>query len=191
MPGQGSNPDCSIHLIWYLRYSTNVYFSFTLQEYISLNRMANLIEVAAGAAAADATTSAVQFIAAKSSEGFFISLKINSSCVAALGLAGAIGLGAWYLSRKDAVTRAVRWALERQNPEGGVDPEVREINEGSIVVSLICHTKQSFLRFWEDYKASEIKERLEKEFKKIGFSQELEVTVMNAEEVHKQAKTLR
>lgn len=153
--------------------------------------MSNLIEVAAGAAAADAASSAVQFVAAKTSEGFFVSLKINSSCVAALGLAGAIGLGAFYLSRTGAVADVIRRALEIQVPEGGVDPEVTDIVEGSVVVTLLCHSEQSFLKFYEDFKANEIKQRLEKEFIKIGFKQELEVTIINAEEVEKKAKKLR
>ena len=86
---------------------------------------------------------------------------------------------------------ALRNALEFRNEAGVVDPEVRNIEEGSILVDLHCHKELSFLQFVEDFEAEKAKHRLEEELTKIGFQRKLRVTIRNADEVYKKVKVMR
>ena len=49
----------------------------------------------------------------------------------------------------------------------------------------------SLLLFLEDYESKTIKFRLEKELKKIGFNDQLEVVIQNEELVNKEATEIR
>ncbi|XP_078377801.1 uncharacterized protein LOC144660956 [Oculina patagonica] len=72
-----------------------------------------------------------------------------------------------------------------------VDPEVRNIEQGSIFIELYCHSERSFLQFVEDFEAKKVEKRLEEEFTKIVFQQNLQVTIRNADEVDKKVKVIR
>ena len=73
-----------------------------------------------------------------------------------------------------------------------MDPEVTNITDGhSILVKLQCHSEMSLLLFLEDYESKTIKFRLEKELKKIGFNDQLEVVIQNEELVNKEATEIR
>ena len=137
-----------------------------------------------------------------------LSLKIENPWLAAT--AGAIALGAFFIHRKYPAQPAERNAAERalENPEvpafvdatrnalegneaGVIDPEVMRIESGSIQVALVCHTEQSLLHFLRDFETGKVKERLEKEFRKLGCEEELEVTINNLDEVHKSLNQTR
>lgn len=138
----------------------------------------------------------------------FLSLKIENPWLAAT--AGAIALGAFFIHRKYpaqpaernvaehalenpevlALVNATRNALER-NEAGAIDPEVMRIENGSIQVALLCHTEQSLLLFLDEFEAGKVKERLEKEFRKLGCEEELKVTISNLEEIHKRLNQTR
>lgn len=77
------------------------------------------------------------------------------------------------------------------NAIGAADPEVINIEEGSIIVKLRCHTPQSVLQFVKDFNEKKVKRRLEEELKKIGFDKELEVTIVNGQEVFQREQELR
>ena len=77
------------------------------------------------------------------------------------------------------------------NAIGAADPEVTNIEEGSIIVKLRCRTPQSVLQFVKDFKEKKVKRRLEEELKKIGFDKELEVTIVNGQEVFQREQELR
>ena len=80
---------------------------------------------------------------------------------------------------------AVRGALE------GPGLQVANIAPGSIIVELLCNMKDSFLSFVEDFESKKVKQRLEKEFKKIGFEEELDVTITNEKEVYTKLDQIR
>ena len=122
--------------------------------------------------------------------GFKEEVKIDNNWLAGLVVAGALSLGAYYLSRRQHTDNAIRNALER-NEDGVVDPEARRIANGSILVELFCHTEKSFLSFMDDFEAKRTKLRLEEEFRKIGYEEELDVAINNSEEVYHKAYQLR
>lgn len=131
---------------------------------------------------------------------YLVSLKIENSWLIGACAVGGIGLAAFYIHRKfpaspaerrlatelaeqnaslRCIVGATRNGLER-NEDGEINPEVMMMETGSILVTLVCHTKESFLTFVDDFKAQKIKQSLEKEFRKIGCNEELEVTVTSA-----------
>ena len=126
-----------------------------------------------------------------STSNFSISLKIDSPILAGVISVGALSLGAFYLANKLSSERAIRNALEARNEAGGVDPQVRNIEQGSILVDLHCHSEKSFLEFVEDFKNEKVKNRLEKEFTKLGFQENLYVTIRNIDEVNRKVTEIR
>ncbi|KAJ7383751.1 hypothetical protein OS493_026282 [Desmophyllum pertusum] len=98
--------------------------------------------------------------------------------------------GAFYLACKGPAEDAIRRALQRK-VFGVVDPEVTNITDGSILVELHCRTETSLLLFLEDFETKTTKFRLEEEFKKIGFKDDLDVTIRNAEKVNEKARQIR
>ena len=109
---------------------------------------------------------------------FSFSLKVADKLLAAGALAiGGVALAALLYRNPELVTGAVRGALE------GPGLQVGNIAPGSIIVELQCNTKESFLLFLEDFETKKVKQRLEEEFFKIGFKEELEVAIMNDKEV--------
>ena len=110
------------------------------------------------------------------------------------GIAGVAGGIVYFWKRnRESTERAVREALE-ERPAAGAhapDPEVREIGEGSLLVTLRCHTSRSFLQFISDYESQKVKRRLEQELSKVGFTEELTITIENKEEVEEQKNKLR
>ncbi|KAJ7390578.1 hypothetical protein OS493_023966 [Desmophyllum pertusum] len=139
-------------------------------------------------AAVEAGTTAVMDLSL-SVPGCSISLKIDNVWIAGAVTVGAISLGAFYLARKGPSEDAIRRALERTDNSGVVDPAVRNITDGhSVLVELHCHTETSLLLFLEDFEKKKVQFRLEEKFKKIGFMDELDVTIRNAEEVYEKAR---
>ena len=124
------------------------------------------------------------------SGGFSVTIKIDNVWLAAGVASGLLSLGAFYIYRKYPSQNAIRNGLEG-NENGVVDPVVRAIEEGSILVDLFCRTEKSFLRFVNDFETKRTKLRLEEEFRKIGFSGELEVTIINLEEVYEKVEYIR
>lgn len=133
---------------------------------------------------------------------FILHLEIQSPWLT-MGLAGT-GLGAFYINQsysdprhktiipdKLNVVPAVKKGVEG-NEGGQINPEVLQIENGSIVVELVCHTVQSFLMFIEDFKEEKIKARLETEFGNIGCKEPLTVTIPNwDDEVQKNLNAIR
>ena len=120
---------------------------------------------------------------------FSISLKIADRPLAAGALVGigvaAIALGAFYYENPELVTEAVRAALE------GPGRQIANIGQGSISVELLCTMKDSFLSFMEDFESKKVKQRLERELKRIGFNAELDVTIVNNEDVYHKLSQIR
>ena len=145
------------------------------------------------AVVAKATRAALDASAFVTREALSISVRIDSPIAAGIALAAgaAVTLGAFYLRYRLNTENATRNALEGRNEIGAADPEVTNIEEGSIIVNLRCHTQQSFLQFLKDFKEKKVKRRLEEEFKKIGFDKELEVTIVNTQEVFQREHEIR
>lgn len=122
---------------------------------------------------------------------YSISLKIDSSILAGIIGVGALSLGAYYLANKQSSERAIRDALEARNQAGVVDPEVSNIEQGSVLVGLHCHSEKSFLKFVEDFEAEKVRNRLQEAFAKIGFQGNLHVTIRNIDEVNRRAREIR
>ena len=109
--------------------------------------------------------------------GFSFSLKIDNPWLAA-----GIAIGTFYIANKALTERAIKNSLQEQTSSGNADPEVTAISTGSILVKLTCYTKESFLRFADDIDSKKAKYRLEEELAKVGFSEEIRLTVENNEE---------
>jgi len=126
-----------------------------------------------------------------SGAGFSVSLKIDNVWLAGAVSIGALSLGAFYLVCKGPSENAIKRALERKIFGTG-DPEVTNVTDGhSILVELHCHTETSLLLFLEDVETKTVKFRLEEEFKKIGFKEELVVSIRNAEKVNEHVRQIR
>lgn len=133
----------------------------------------------------------LELSASASRGGFSVSLKIDNTILAGIVSVGALSLGAYYLANRRPVENAIRNGLEIRNEAGVADPEVRNIEEGSILAELLCHSEHSFIQFVEDFEAKKVEQRLKEEFTKIGFSGRLNVTIRNAKEVYRNVKMVR
>lgn len=121
---------------------------------------------------------------------FSFSLKIENTILAGVLGGGALMLGAYYLANKRSSERAITNALEARNEDGVVDPQVGNIEQGSLLVDLLCHSEKSFLKFVKDFENEKVRCRLEHEFTKIGFKGDLTVTIRNADEVYRKVKEI-
>ncbi len=141
--------------------------------------------------ASEVARAAIDLSVSATTTGFTVSLKIDSTVLAGFLGVGVLSLGAFYLANRQPVEHAIRNGLENRNEAGMVDPEVRNIEQGSIFVELYCHSERSFLQFVKDFKAKKLEKKLEEEFTKIGFKQNFEVTIINSDEVDKKVKAIR
>ena len=82
-----------------------------------------------------------------------------------------IGLVAFFLANPDKVTDAFQLALKAYG-------ECRGVRIGSIIIDLICGSREKFLKFQKDFEDGKVKEALENELSKIGYDAKLEVTLM-------------
>lgn len=117
---------------------------------------------------------------------FRLKVKIESSLLAA-GIMGAglLTLGAFYLANPELVEFVVRSVCTR------FADRIPAITPSSILVELCFHTKERFLAFMEAFEAKIVKQRLQEELSKIGFKDELEVTIVNEKEVYDNASRIR
>ena len=95
----------------------------------------------------------------------------------------------FWSNNKEKAEERIRRGLKK----GSADPdlEVTEIRGGCLHVKLRCHTPRSFLQFISDYESQKVKEHLEEELSKVGFTGELTITIENLEQVEEQKKKLR
>jgi len=113
---------------------------------------------------------------------YYINVKIDNPWLA-VGIAGAgmgagvVTLGAFYLANPVGTEAAVRSVFT-------TFAEVLGITVSSLLVKLCFHTKESFLSFMNAFEKKTIKQRLQEELLKIGFEDELEVTIVNEREVY-------
>ena len=103
---------------------------------------------------------------------FHIRIKIDNPWLAA-GFLGAsfLTLRSFYNSNPEAVETAVTTALE------GLVDRILNIRPNSVLVELVCDTKERYLAFMDAFTTGTVKQRLQDEFSKIGFVDKLEVTV--------------
>ena len=103
---------------------------------------------------------------------FHIKIKIDNHWLAAAFLgASFLTLRAFYNENQQSVRAAVSIAL------AGLTDKVLSIRPSSLLVEFVCNTKESYDAFMEAYKTGTVKQRLQDEFSKIGFKDELEVTI--------------
>ena len=121
--------------------------------------------------------------------GTIVWLKIDSipltEVARGVGIGAGVALAYFWMKNRGNTEEAIRNALE-ERPVAGAhapDPQVEEIRRGSLLVKLRCHTSQSFLQFISDYESQKVKRRLEEELSKVRFTEELSVTIENAEEI--------
>ena len=95
----------------------------------------------------------------------------------------AVTLGAIYAGYK-LIAKAIDGAVSRGLGGERDDQEIRDIKPGSLHVLLHCFTDQRLLEVLEDFESGRMKERLEKEFSKIGIEVEgLKIEIDNIEKV--------
>lgn len=120
---------------------------------------------------------------------FTLTIASERVAMLALAVAGAgVGVCAlttlWY-KRPEAFKNAVSTAV------GALGARVCKIWSGSIFVELCCDTKESLLSFVEAFEAKKVKQRLEEEFRKIGFAEKLEVTITDEKDVYEKVNKIR
>lgn len=142
-------------------------------------------------APAEVAKTALDFAFSYSLTDFSCSLKIENTILAGIIAVGSLSLGTYYLVNKLSSERAIRNALEARNQAGDVDPQVRNIEQGSVLVDLRCYSEKRFLEFVKDFEAGKVRNRLAEEFTKIGFEGNLQVTIRNADEVYGKVKEIR
>ena len=151
---------------------------------------------AAEAAKEAATTTARAALAfSMDTPGFSFNIEINSIAVG-VGVGVGLGIGvstitAVYFSR-DRIRRGIRDAIVRAFGGDGDDRVVGDINRGSLLVDLHCHTPESFLQFLEDYESGKVRKDLKDELLKIDIEmEELSIKIKNEKEVEEHKKKLR
>ena len=145
------------------------------------NESAAVAKDAARAALDLSMTYTKEVSASVTKEVYSLFLKIDSRNALLLAFgAGVMTLGAFYIQYRSELERATKKVLESTDETGKYVRKVDDITEGSIRVKLSFYTQQDVLQFLKDLKESEIKLRLEEEFKEIGFNYELEVTIVCA-----------
>ena len=103
---------------------------------------------------------------------FHIKIKIDNHWLAAAFLgASFLTLRAFYNENQESVRAAVSIAL------AGLTDKVLSIRPSSLLVEFVCNTKESYDAFMEAYETGTVKQRLQDEFSKIGFKDELQVTI--------------
>ena len=152
---------------------------------------------AAEAAQEAATTTARAALACSmvTPSGFSFNIEINSTA-AAVGVGVGIGVGAVSLAaiyfNSERIGRKIRDAFERAFGGERDDRDVGDINRGSLLIDLHCHTAESFLQFLEDYESGKVKKDLEEELLKIEIEvEDLSVKIKNEKEVEEHKKKLR
>ena len=115
---------------------------------------------------------------------FSFSLKISSERLAAGALVGC-ALTALWSREPELVYGAVQRALE------ALGAHVQNIIRGSILVELQFDTKEGLLSFVEAFETNKVMQKLEGEFRKIGFKEKLGVTIPNEEEVYEKVSQIR
>ena len=113
---------------------------------------------------------AFEFEAGYEAGRIYVNVKIDRPWLA-FGMAGIATLAALHLINPTGVRTAVRMAL------AGLVDRVVSIRPGSVLVDLCFNTKQRFLAFMDALVTGTVKERFQEEFSKIGFKDELQVTV--------------
>lgn len=138
------------------------------------------MQSAAGAAASAARGAVDVCLSCGAFGGFTFSLKIDNPWLAA-----GIAIGTFYIAHKALSERAIRNALQQQTSSTArnADPEVTSISTGSILVELQCYSAESFLRVSDDIHSKKAKYRLEEELARVGFREEIRLTVENKEEM--------
>ena len=96
----------------------------------------------------------------------------------------ALTLGACYRANPEATGAAVRSVFTQF-------AEVLGMRPSSILVELCFHTEERFLAFMDAFEKKIIKQRLQEELSKIGFKDELEVTIENDKEVYDTLNMIR
>ena len=100
----------------------------------------------------------------------YVNLKIDRPWLAA-GIVGMATLATLHYVDPDGLKAAVRLAL------AGLVDSVASIRPSSVLVDLCFHTKERFLAFMDAFVTGTINRRFQEEFSKIGFKDELQVTV--------------
>lgn len=104
---------------------------------------------------------------------FNIRIQIDNHLLAAAFLgAGFVALRDFYNANQGAVTTAVRTAL------AGLADNVLSIRPSSILVEFVCYTEERYQAFMNAFATGTVKQRLQEEFSKIGFNDQLQVTIV-------------
>ena len=102
----------------------------------------------------------------------------------------AAALGAMYFGYK-LIARKIDGAVSRGLGGERDDQKIRDIKPGSLHVLLHCFTNQRLLEVLDDFESGRMKERLEKEFSKIGIEVEgLKIEIDNIQEVKKRKEQM-
>ena len=102
----------------------------------------------------------------------YVNVKIDRPWLAAAMVgAGIVTLATLHYVNPGGVKAAVGRALV------GLVDRVLSIRQSSVLVDLCFHTKERFLAFMDAFVTGTLNQRFQEEFSKIGFADELQVTV--------------
>lgn len=104
---------------------------------------------------------------------FHITIKIDSNLVVGgiLG-AGILALRAFFIENPRVVVTAIETVLSTWAAY------VLSIRPSSILVEFVCDTEERYQAFMNAFATGTVKKRLQEEFSKIGFKDELQVTIV-------------
>lgn len=103
---------------------------------------------------------------------YYMRLRINNPWLAA-GLfgGGTLAIGVIYILNREHVDTAIKIALK------GLADRVLNVRSSSVLVEFVCDTKGRFLAFMDAFATGIVKQKLQEELSKIGYEDELEVTI--------------
>ena len=147
---------------------------------------------AAEAAQEAATTTARAALACSMvTPGFSFNIEINSTAAAVGVGVEAVSLAAIYFN-SERIGRKIKDAFERAFGGDRDDRDVGDINRGSLLIDVHCHTAESFLQFLEDYESGKVKKDLKEELLKIEIVvEDLSIKIKNEKEVEEHKNKLR
>ena len=152
--------------------------------------MAESVAGAAEEVAKGITQIAIQTSVPYLGGGISISINSNSAQSVRDVCITAVTLGAIYAGYK-LIAKKIDGAVSRGLGGERDDQKIRDIKPGSLHVLLHCFTDQRLLEVLEDFESGRMKERLEKEFSKIGIEVEgLKIEIDNIEEVMKRKEQM-
>lgn len=105
-------------------------------------------------------------------------LSLNDPWTARIVVTAVSGVGVYFA--KNLVTflrenpELVKSAIQLAFKAWG---EVKDVKPGSVIVDLDCGSQEKYSKFCKDFDDGKVKDAMEKEFRKIGYNEKLQMTI--------------